>query len=273
MQKDIPVFSKISFYIVAHADDWQLFMHPQVYHDLISPSCKVIFIITTAGDAGMDQEYWLSREEGSKSSIRFCMAPSGVRSELAGCRRFNDHIIDHWSANNSTSYFLRLPDGNMNGHGFAATDFQTLKKLQSKETSELTALSGSTTYQGWEDLVQTLQAIIVFESNDLSNTYLHYLNPDPDANPGDHQDHIHTGNAIENMPLADQCHRLLFTGYSTAGLDENLSPPELFLKAGMFAVYDKAVYDLCGYSTLQEQPALYTEWCCRKPVFVYKAPL
>ena len=59
-------FEKISFYVVAHADDWQLFMHPNVHADFIAPQCKVVFIITTAGDAGKGERYWLAREEGLK---------------------------------------------------------------------------------------------------------------------------------------------------------------------------------------------------------------
>jgi len=35
----------ISFYIVAHADDWQLFMQPNVYRHLINVNLKVIFIV------------------------------------------------------------------------------------------------------------------------------------------------------------------------------------------------------------------------------------
>ena len=55
-------FEKISIYVVAHADDWQLFMQPVVYNDIVSPTCKVIFIITTAGDAGMEATFWKAKE-------------------------------------------------------------------------------------------------------------------------------------------------------------------------------------------------------------------
>lgn len=29
-------FTKISFHIIAHADEWQLFMQPNAYNDLIN---------------------------------------------------------------------------------------------------------------------------------------------------------------------------------------------------------------------------------------------
>ena len=42
----------VVFYIGAHQDDWQLFMSPQAYYDLIADNTRVVFIYTTAGDAG-----------------------------------------------------------------------------------------------------------------------------------------------------------------------------------------------------------------------------
>ena len=65
----------VTFYVVAHADDWQLFMNPDAFKDITMPDSKVVFIVTTAGDAGKEDNYWKAREEGMKSSIRFCLAP------------------------------------------------------------------------------------------------------------------------------------------------------------------------------------------------------
>src|SRR5690348_6845283 len=95
-------FAEVSFYVVAHADDWQLFMHPNVFNDLITPSGKVVFIITTAGDAGANELFWAAREEGMKSSIRFCLAPLGMLSESSGIRECNHHNIHYWSVNTVT---------------------------------------------------------------------------------------------------------------------------------------------------------------------------
>src|SRR4051794_16928917 len=97
-------YEKVSFYIVAHADDWQLFMNPHVFNDLTTPSCKVIFIITTAGDAGISNEYWLAREEGLRSSIRFCLAPIAKLLESNRDSLFNEHKFFHCSINTTTTY-------------------------------------------------------------------------------------------------------------------------------------------------------------------------
>ncbi|MEO6730209.1 MAG: hypothetical protein ABIN01_03245 [Ferruginibacter sp.] len=270
--KSFRPFDKVSFYVVAHADDWQLFMHPTVYNDLVSPACKVIFIITTSGDAGMGEKFWRVREEGSKSSVRFCLAPFSVFSESNGQSEFNDHTIHLWSVNNITTYFLRLPDGNLDGSGFAAYNFQSLSKFKSGQIDVITALDDSTTYPNWRDFTCTIESIISFESKGISNRWIHYLNPDPTANPGDHTDHAMTGNAIQDMTIITTLHQSLFMGYSVASVQESLTSNELFWKAGMFAVYEKAVYDLCGYSTLKEDAELYVKWCSSKATFLTILP-
>lgn len=258
-------FNKISFYVVAHADDWQLFMHPNVYIDLIAPDCKVIFIITTAGDAGKGEAYWRAREEGSKSSIQFCLAARAILSKSSDSRIFNNHTVHYWSVNNTTSYFLRLPDGNLDGSGFAGCDFQSLAKFKSAQINAITAMDNSAIYHNWAEFITTIESIISLESNGITNIRIHYLNPDEDMNPGDHADHIATGIALQSMTNIATLHQLLFVGYSVGSVMEDLPLTDLFWKAGMLAVYEKAVYDLCGYSTLQENIDTYVRWCRCRP--------
>jgi hypothetical protein len=278
MDKEQPIKSvlpinKISFYIVAHADDWQLFMCPNVYNDLTAPDCKVVFIITTAGDAGMGEKFWLAREEGLKSSIRFCIAPLAAKAESDGEREFNSHKISFCEINNTTTYFFRLPDGNLDGHGFAACSFQSLSQFKSGQINTIGAIDNSATYQSWSELVSFLESIIAFESKGFSNTRVQYLNPDIAVNPGDHADHIASGNMIQSISTIDRLHQLLFIGYSSIAHGNILGLADLFWKTGMFAAYEKAVYDNCGYSTLAENPELYLTLCCRKPDFTTMQPV
>ena len=44
---------KVSFYFAAHEDDWQLFMNPSAFEDVVSGAAKTVFIHLTAGDAGL----------------------------------------------------------------------------------------------------------------------------------------------------------------------------------------------------------------------------
>ena len=75
--------AKVSFYFAAHEDDWQLFMNPQAFDDVLDPKTKSVFIHLTAGDAGLGVgtagrrfAYYLARENGAETAVRF-MADAG----------------------------------------------------------------------------------------------------------------------------------------------------------------------------------------------------
>lgn len=264
--------SGISFYVVAHADDWQLFMQPNVYRDLIDGHIKVIFIITTAGDAGNGQSYWRAREEGSNSSRRFCLAPRSSLSEDSDFGNFNEHQVHYSVINNTTSYFLRLPDGNMDGKGFEKYHYESLPKLKDGQIPKITAVDTSTIYHSWEDLCKTIEAIILYESAEIPDITLNYLNPDTVANPDDHSDHRATGQAIQQIPSTGTMIQNLFIGYSVNNAENKLSQDDLFWKAGMFAAYEKTVFDLSGYSTLREGLEIYNKWCLSAAKFITVDP-
>lgn len=254
-------FTQSSTYVMAHADDSQLFMQPQMYLDLTSEKSKVVFIITTAGDAGFEERFWRAREEGMKSSVRLCLAPLGQFNELTGTNEFNGHKIHFWRAKNSVVYFLRLPDGNLDNAGFASNQFECLEKLRSGKITGISAIDRSTSYSSWEDLQNTIKEIAVSESKDIKNRWLNYLNPDTSKNPNDHPDHINTGLAVESILPSDGFQKALFTGYGVVDKNDMLKPTEIFWKSAMFAVYEKAVFDASGYSTLREDRSLYAKWC------------
>lgn len=261
-------FAKISFYVVAHADDWQLFMQPNAYIDLVEPGSKVVFIITTAGDAGLGETYWTAREQGMKSSIRFCLAPLAALTESSGAKEFNQHTITYWSVNNTTCYFFRLPDGNLDGNGFSAYNYQSLSKLRSGQINIITAINNSATYKSWSDFYISLQAIIQYESYHIPDAWINYLNPNMVANPNDHTDHITTGQAVQEITVISGMPQALFVGYSVSNIEENLQLMDLFWKAGMFAAYEKAVYDSSSYSTLRESVSTYLRWCLSSANFI-----
>jgi len=261
-------YTKVSFYIVAHADDWLLFMQPNAYNDLVSSNNRVVFIISTAGDAGEDEKYWRGREEGTKSSIRFCLAPRIRLFESHNTKDFNGHTISYWSSNNVICYFLRLPDGNLNGNGFSKYNYESLSKFRAGYINSITALDNSTTYNSWSDIYNTLQVIILSESSGISDMRLNYLNPCSTENPNDHSDHIATGQAIQAMTIISNLQQTLFVGYNLTDKAQSLDQIDYFWKVGMFAAYEKAVFDASGYSTLKEGIHIYLEWCSRRASFV-----
>ena len=69
---------KVSFYFAAHEDDWQLFMNPSAFQDVINGAAKTVFVHMTAGDAGLGigrggrkHPFYLARENGAETAIRF----------------------------------------------------------------------------------------------------------------------------------------------------------------------------------------------------------
>src|SRR6185312_17121689 len=151
---------KVSFYFAAHEDDWQLFMNPSAFQDVLGAAGKTVFVYVTAGDAGLGtgdggrkRPYYLARENGAQEAVRF-MADTdhepSVRNESSAM--VNAHRIFRIAYRNTVSYFLRVPDGNIKGEGFAETGFQSLLRLHKGAIAKMTAVDGSTEYRGWDDL-------------------------------------------------------------------------------------------------------------------------
>jgi hypothetical protein len=261
-------FTGNSFYVQAHEDDWQLFMNLNAYNDLVGQENKVIFITITAGDAGLGSVYWLAREEGFKSSIRFCLAPQGPLSESSGIKTINNCNIYFWSVNNVTCYFMRLPDGNPAGSGFAAYDNQSICQLQTGAINCIRAVDQSATYTSWSNLYSTINAIIEAEMVDTVQVkWINYPDPNTTINPSDHSDHITTGNAVQAMGILSCLNQALFIDYHLNDFPADLSGVDLVWKSGMFAAYEKAVYDGAEHSTIGESPDAYIGWCLRSAQF------
>src|ERR1700761_4961757 len=148
---------KVSFYFAAHEDDWQLFMDPTAFEDVLGGAAKPVFVYVTAGDDGLGTgsggrkyPYYLARENGAANAMRFMAdADRTPTAETDGQMTFNGHPIRRTSYHNTVGYFLRLPDGDALGQGFSGTGYQSLKKLANGDIATLAAVDGSTVYRGW----------------------------------------------------------------------------------------------------------------------------
>lgn len=236
----------VSFYFSAHQDDWQLFMNPSAFRDVIDGNTKSVFIHMTAGDAGLGSKnggrkypLYLAREHGAESAIRF-MADSDDRQpaeQTASSMNCNGHPIHRVSYRNTVAYFLRVPDGNSAGSGYADTGYQSLKRLADGQIGTLAAIDGTTSYHGWSDLLATLRAIIDFERGHARSVQLNIPELDPVINPNDHSDHLMTAKAALDAAAGLTCaRRLHHLGYASANLPENLGPQDRDMKCSVFAV-------------------------------------
>src|SRR5262249_31234952 len=92
---------KVSFYFAAHEDDWQLFMNPSAFQDVIKSAAKTVFVHLTAGDAGLGaglggrkHPFYLARENGAETAIRFMADADAIPGErVAALMILNGHSV------------------------------------------------------------------------------------------------------------------------------------------------------------------------------------
>jgi len=158
-------------------------------------------------------------------------------AEADAHRTFNGHPIFRTSYRNTIGYFLRLPDGDALGTGFAGTGYQSLKKLADGDIATLAAIDGSTVYHGWDDVVATVHDIIDYERGRAPLIQLNVADPDQHINPADHSDHLMTGKAALDAAADMSCvRRVFYVDYASAKLPENLNARERDMESAVFAV-------------------------------------
>ncbi len=235
----------MSFYFSAHEDDWQLFMNPQAFRDVLDDTARCVFVHVTAGDNGLGigsggrkHPYYLARENGAETAIRFMadandrrpIEPTTAAISLAG------HAIRRVGYRNTAAYFLRLPDGNATGSGYPATGYQSLKRLANGDIGEMSAVDGSTRYRSWSDLIATLRALIDLECERKLGVDLHIPEPGSADNPNDHSDHMLTAQAVCDATPGLRALWVRHVGYASGNRPENLSGEERDMKAAVYAV-------------------------------------
>jgi hypothetical protein len=234
------------FYVVAHEDDWQLFMNPNAYYDVQDQDSKVVFVYVTAGDAGLGDAAWppfsfpyyIARENGANAAVRF-MADVSTPSErpVANEIMTRGHSIHRVLYKNTISYFLRLPDGKPNGTGFGGTGHWSLERFRTGRAGRVKVVDGSASYENWRDLVDTVGELITTES--AGSTELHVNIPDSDTrlNKNSHSDHVATSLLAQEATEALDCvSRVLYLDYTIRSRPINLSPEDQQIQAGVFAV-------------------------------------
>lgn len=229
--------SGLCYYVVAHQDDWQLFYGQQAFLDLAEPEGRVVFIYTTAGDAGRTDGWWQAREQGALTAQSLTRAAPAPRT-----LRIHGHELAVYDAGSFVSYHFRLPDGNIDGSGFEATGHVSLPKLQAAGLREIAALDGSAVYAGWDDFCATLASI--FEREGLpESAWINAADWSWVCSPRDHCDHKATADAIRHI-AGTKCNRLWFTTYSNDARPANLASGDLAHKEAVWLAYRRRVQAL-----------------------------
>ena len=139
--------------------------------------------------------------------------------------------------------FCGCPTGD-SGTGFEGTGFQSLKRFANGDIGAMSAVDGSTSYQGWKDLVTTVQHIVSFERGRSPLAQINIADLDPGINARDHADHLATAklalDAVKDMSCVN---RASYVDYASAKLPPNLNAQDRDLKSAVFAVTLDGVID------------------------------
>jgi len=249
--------------LVAHQDDWQLFMG-DVVAGRIRSGARVVFIYLTAGDDGRDSLYWMTRERGALESTRIAAAGLGIDTSVTcSTAKALEHAIRKCRIANTESYFFRLPDGRRDGKGFARHSYQSLRKLRAKRMTSISAVDGSAAYNSWADLVAAVTALIGEGSMDRTVT-IHTSDPSVVVNPHDHFDHRMSGLLVADSRRKNNWNVAYYTGYALASRAANRSKDQARQKVALFQAYDGVMTRANSkWSAYREHPAFYAECMLR----------
>jgi len=220
--------------IVAHQDDGLLFLSPHLLQ-VLQAGHTVRTIFLTAGDNGTDAHYWQERERGIQAAYaQMCSSANVWRQEDAGIAQ---HPIPLYILSNHSHVslaFFRLPDGNMDGSGFASTHHTSLQQLWTGVISTIEAVDGSSSYDK-TSLIETLTALMVAFQPD----HIHTQDYVGSYGDGDHSDHHSVSYlvraAAQHYPGLNRL--TAYEGYPTAVRPANITGHDLLVKQDVFCTY------------------------------------
>ncbi len=273
-RQDVPSSPRpADVFIVAHQDDWQLFMGDVVFKG-VRRGNQSVFIYLTAGNENQDREYWTTRERAALRSTRLAASatPESATVTCAAVPVLN-HTIRRCAVANTASYFLRLPDGRRNGSGFIHNAFQSLRTLHASRIPAITAVDTSAKYAGWSDVTATVGEIIRREQLRGSPVTVHANDPNAAINPGDHSDHQMAGLIATEMRARAPAEVIYYVGYALAARPDNRTRAQRREKSELFLAYDREMLIANRtWSTYAERPRFYSMCMLRTYARKVRAP-
>ena len=232
----------VQLFFSAHEDDDLLFMNPDI-GAAIDRGDHVRVVFFTAGDAGNDASYWLGREAGIRAAYAQMAAVAddwATTMETHAGKTLRVQTLT--GADLVEVAFMRLPDGNPNGTGYAVTGYTSLERLWTGEIATLPTVDDSETYTRAE-LLATLSALVAA----LAPTRIGTMDSTGEF-AGDHSDHRHGALfAFEAQRGLTDDHALhLYRGYNINDLPASLAAVERDQKWATFAAYAPHDTSMCG---------------------------
>jgi LmbE family N-acetylglucosaminyl deacetylase len=258
---------QVDVIIVAHQDDWQLFMG-DVVTERLHAGKRGVFVYLTAGDNGRDSIYWRTRESGALQSTRVAAGIPSTDPTSCSMVQIQAHSVRKCAVGSTESYFFRLPDGRRDGKGFERYGYQSLRKLRERRISEIRAIDGSAIYRGWTDLMAAVGEIV---DRDSSRVTIHTSDPSSARNPHDHFDHRMAGFLVADLRKQNDVGAMYYLGYALATRAANRSTDQTQAKTALFIAYDREMMAANKkWSAYQEHRAFYSE--CMQRTYVRSYP-
>lgn len=245
--------------VVAHPDDDILFMNPALAKQAGNKCMRSIYV--TAADDGRSPEYWKKREQGIEAAYAFMLEKKNTWMESTVT--IDGHVISERKLANHPSVgliFLRLPDGNIDGKGFAQTGHHSLKELASHHIESLKTVDGSTSYT-YQELLSAISDVIQTDMPSVIYTTI----PSGKLSIGDHSDHREVGHltlaarskAMSNASVS------LYVGYPSTKLPQNLSIESTNQKKNIFFMYAQEDGAICTLNSTCSTEATYQNYFSR----------
>ena len=237
--------------VVAHPDDDLLFMNPSLQRATKTKCVRTMYV--TAADDGRPQQYWEGREQGVEAAYAKMLSTNNVWTDetitIHGQTVKSRILVGH---PNIGLIFLRLPDGNVHGNGFASTGHADLEKLAAHKILSLKAVDNTATYS-YSQLVDLVGEILTTDNPSVIYTHL----SSGIMSDGDHSDHKAVGaltfQTLNIIKLPAQL--VMYVGYPSNYLPPNLLPQTAKEKRSIFYIYanhDSAICKLAKACTIEQ---------------------
>lgn len=185
------------FSVVAHQDDDIFFQSPDLLHDIQAGNC-VRTVYLTAGDAGSNNYYWLTREQGSEAAYSFMTIEDDPIWVSRIIKMADSQYITIATPRNNprvSLIFMRLPDGNVDGSGFKSSAYQSLQKLNDGKIRTIKTVDGQSDFSAAQ-----IEAILTHLMNHYKPSEIRTQNTErrvAGSTHLDHSDHVNAGKLTE----------------------------------------------------------------------------
>jgi LmbE family N-acetylglucosaminyl deacetylase len=254
-----------SVVVVAHPDDDLFFINPAIQRDIDAGLCSTT-VFATSGDSGDTGSYYRNRENGIRAAYA---TMGGVANDWTSARvAYAGRTVTQLTLTARPSVqlvFLRLPDGNIDGSGFASTGFATLRKLSDGAVATVPTVDTPRQTYGQQQIVDTLGSLMAAGGTTAVRT----MDTVANYGEGDHSDHVAIARiaASARDAYVPGASFTSYAGYLGGGRPVNVAGADLTGKIAAFEAYAPHDWNMClTYATCVADERVEPLWLQRSIV-------